>query len=792
MKIRIKDILTLPSLLNIGGMAIAIAAFYVLISLVDFEFTFNHSIPNHSDIYQITHCANKSRANYICRPIAEGLGSAIPSVEKYGCLGPWTETHYFTKDDGGYHKIALKAGWASMGLLDVFGFKIVEGDTARFTDEGKIIVSQENARKYGIKIGDILYIDPQMPYQEEVVAIYEDFQKNTEFAQYGAFKRLNQRNIDNVAEWSYIYYMKMSKDAFSPESSAAIQESMGKLVKTLFQGQVGVSDDYLDKQIEGFDLQFISLDDLHFYDEIQGFHVRADKNLSYTMLLLAIVIIVIAFINYLNFFFARVPLRLKAINTRKVLGASRGNLVMMLVMESVVYSLIAAALAYLIVVFVIPHITEGILNVQKLVLLNYKILAITILVTIFVAAATSLYPALYITKIPPALALKGSVTQGNDGKLRKILIGFQIAASIALIISSIFIQRNNDYLLNRELGFDREMLFSTETSKKLYEHPETVREKLMQNTSIADIAWANGQIVSPMRMSWGRENPENQGENIYLDVFAVSWNFLDFLGVKITEGRNFTQSDEQCENGAIIINETARKRYNLSLESKYNGHNNVPCDLAGFCEDFNYKPLQYGISSFAFYMFGKNSWHPLSHLYIRMTKDADIKATMDYISKTLAEIDPDYEFLEQEIIAFDKEVAVNYQSENAVARMITIFTVMAILISVMGIFGIVLFEAERRRKEIGIRKVNGATIWEILQLFNLKYLILTAICSVIAIPVAYLAVSKYFGGYAYHYDINVWPFIAGVLLIAVVTSLVVSAASFKAATENPVKTLKAE
>ena len=262
--------------------------------------------------------------------------------------------------------------------------------------------------------------------------------------------------------------------------------------------------------------------------------------------------------------------------------------------------------------------------------------------------------------------------------------------------------------------------------------------------------------------------------------------------MKITEGRNFTIADEQCANGAIIFNETAKKRYNLTLDSKYNGHTGENCDIAGFCEDFNYKPLQYSISSFAFYVFGKESWATLQQLYVRIAKGADIQETVDYIQKTLSEIDPDYEFLEQEIITFDKEVSINYTAENAVAKMITIFTVMAILISVMGIFGIVLFETERRRKEIGIRKVNGATVGEILFMFNRKYLILTVICAALAIPMAYVVISAYFSGYTYHYDINIWPFLLGVLLTATITALVVSSASFRAANENPVKTLKTE
>ena len=179
-------------------------------------------------------------------------------------------------------------------------------------------------------------------------------------------------------------------------------------------------------------------------------------------------------------------------------------------------------------------------------------------------------------------------------------------------------------------------------------------------------------------------------------------------------------------------------------------------------------------------------------LYIRIAPGANVPKTISYIRETLTSIDPDYETQNSEISPYEQELAQQYRLEKIVATMITLFTTIAIIISVMGIFGIVLFDTERRRKEIGIRKVNGATVVEILEMFNRKYFILTAICSAIAIPLAYVVVSAYLGGFAYHYEINAWPFILGVLITMAITTIVVSAASFKAANENPVKTLTVE
>ena len=182
----------------------------------------------------------------------------------------------------------------------------------------------------------------------------------------------------------------------------------------------------------------------------------------------------------------------------------------------------------------------------------------------------------------------------------------------------------------------------------------------------------------------------------------------------------------------------------------------------------------------------------MNRLYIRYADGANVKSVRDYINTTLAEIDPNFAVIQPEIQTFEQELSENYKTENDVSSMISTFTVIAIIISVMGIFGIVLFETESRRKEIGVRRVNGATIVEILSMFNRKYLILAAICSVIAIPVSFFAVNTYFSGFAYHYPIAPWIFAIGILIAVGITAMVVTAASFRAASENPVNTLKSE
>ena len=792
--VNIKTLFSVPSLLNIVGIAIAIAAFYVLVSIADFELTFNKSTPQHQNIYQLCYSMEGGQlTNSNMRPLPEALGRALPSVERYGCITAGANNNMYVKQQGSYHQIEMMYLQCSKSLLDVFGFQIVEGDTSKLINSQQMVMSRKMAEKYNLNVGDYVKSDLQNSEEIEIVAIYETMETNTEFGRIGGFRCLGDYNLDNPTEWSYTYYMRFVDGTPKPVFDSNMKEMLRNLVKTFYKDIEEVSEEEIDNEIGQFELEFVALDDLHLHSEIYGYHPRGDKSLTYTLIILAVFVIVIAFINYFNFFMARVPQRLRSVNTRKVLGSSRGDLIAGIVGESVIFTLVAMILAAAILFGIMPYVLDGKVDMDSIVYSNYKALTITILTAIAASILTSIYPAIHITSIPPAMALKGQMTQSHDSIIRYLLIGLQVAASVALIICSIFIDRNNDYLRNRDIGFNTDNLLSTWATKKLAENRETVRTSLLQNPDIIDIAWTSQDLVSAGRMTWGRPNLENTEETFYYSVCPVSWNFIDFMGIKMTDGRGFVESDEQCENGAIIFNETARKAFKLTTESRIQGHINDKCVLAGFCNDFNFRPLQYGISNFAFYIFGKETWGwTLRKLYIRTAEGADVKQCIDYINKTLISIDPDFEIQNNEIRTYEKEIAQQYQAEKQVEAVVTIFTVIAIIISVMGIFGIVLFDTERRRKEIGIRKVNGATIAEILTMFNRKFLILTVICSAIAIPLAYIIISAYFSRFTYHYDINIWPFVIGVILSMITTSLVVTGASFRAANENPVDTLKSE
>ena len=243
----------------------------------------------------------------------------------------------------------------------------------------------------------------------------------------------------------------------------------------------------------------------------------------------------------------------------------------------------------------------------------------------------------------------------------------------------------------------------------------------------------------------------------------------------------------------MIFDEQARKEFNIDLVTPGPGHQDNT-EVVGFCKDFNFKPLQYGRAPFAFYVFGKeHSWRSgLRHIYIRTAPGANPGEVMRFVNKTVAEMRPDTDPETYGVDFFDKELGAQYSRENQLAQMIGLFTLIAIIISLMGVFGLVLFETQHRSREIAVRRVHGASVTDILKMLNLKFIVIVLMSFAVAAPASWLIVRLYFEGFAYHTTIYWWMFAAALLAVLVITVLIVTLRSWRAATSNPVEQLKSE
>ena len=349
------------------------------------------------------------------------------------------------------------------------------------------------------------------------------------------------------------------------------------------------------------------------------------------------------------------------------------------------------------------------------------------------------------------------------------------------------------------MGFDRENLLSVEVpweavnpdvegSQLDYTKRDALLDKLTQNPQIKGVAFGEIQLVSTAEGTWGR--PLENGDKAIFTIHTVSWNFLDVMGIDVVEGRDFLLSDENTITGAMIFNQTAQKKYGLTFETKMLGHLfGYNANIVGFCEDFNFAPADRKIEPFAFLVCGHYGWDMPRHTYIRTEAGADIAEVRKYVFDTLMEIAPYADPEKIKVEFFDRELELLYQREDKLSTLVTLFSFLSIVISIIGVFGLVLFETQYRRREIGIRRVHGASVGSILQMFNRKYLYIVAACSAVAIPISYYIIDQWMQQYVYRVEMSWWVYALAVAIILVITVVTVTLRSYKAATENPTESI---
>lgn len=787
------------SLLNIVGMAVAFAAFYIILTQVMWGFCYNKGLEDDDRIFFIAYNGSDGVHSVTCRPYAERTLCAVPEIEAYGVAefdnDDEGQFHYI-KEDGKVRKFTAYVQQFTQGGLTLFKFEEEQGSFKDLAKPNTVAVSAKFAKENNLKIGDKFSDSPEEPAEYEIVATWKDkFPKASAPGGIKMLRDIHDEDIDERVMFSYKYFVKLK----SADAKEVAEKKANIVIKSVIEKCCEFDGGYAKREIERYKIGLFPFNDLYYNDINYNSVVcqKGNKTTDMTLLAVAILIIIIAMINFINFFFALVPARIRNVNTYKVYGTSRMTLVGNFVMESVGLVLLALMLAAIIIMLFERSSLMELLVVPIDFASNGLVLLITVSVTLLGAVVGSLYPACYITSFQPAFVLKGSFGTSRSGKtLRYILIGVQFTISIGLIICAIFIKLQQSYTMNYDMGFNKQCLISGSMPSKLgwdKNQNSVFMDKLKSNPDIADITWAYGNIVNRDRMVWGRNCND---EEFFFKCYPVAYNFLDFMGIDIIDGRDFSEADEKTENGAIIFTETTQKKHKFTVGGFGPGSENDSAIVVGICKDFHFNPLQYSSKdNFAFLIHGNKdgAWRfSLKQIYIRTAKGADPIKVMDFVKKSalesLANEDPD----NVELRIFDEELASKYESEAKIGTMITIFTIIAIIISLMGVFGLVLFETQHRKKEIAIRRVLGAEIDDILKMFCLKYSIIVVVCFVIASPLCWLIINRYFSTFAYHMQITWWVFALAFIVVLIITNLVVAVRCLQTASSNPVESIKVE
>ena len=811
MKIAFRNFLTtlrrykISSLLNVIGLTLAFTAFYVIMTQVWWELGYNRSLHEADRIYLVENedwYEPGKWSSWLNRPVPERVIASTAGVEVGGCMwGSFGSGTCWTSNEPsfGYNKFSASCGSVSLPFLDVFAFRSVEGDVHDLGKPKSVIVSREAAERMRVGVGSLIWVDTDEPQPDgamEVVAVFEDFPDNSLLGECEVVKNLGETNLYTTSEWSFNYFVKFrpgaDPDEFARQWTNVNQEMQREAAeKRAAAGDAADDDD--ESGIYGVRLSPVS--ELYFESDSQAPCRQGSVVTTYTLLGIAVLVIVLAFINFVNFFFALVPVRIRTVNTFKVFGAPASSLRFNFVFEAFGLVLIALLAAWYVSFALQGTEFASYISASLALSQNLEVVGLVAVVAFVMALAASLYPAWYITSFAPALVVKGSFGGTRSGRrLRTLLLGVQFFISIGLIIATSFIRLQHDYMMHYDMGFDKENLLAVRLSERGAASYDALRQKLLSDPQVKDVTGATSRLVSVGRMGWGREF---KGRQVAFQSYVVQPDFLRVMGIPITDGRDFLESDFDKELGTMIFNEAARREFEMQVGDRINGFVSPDEQIVGFCADFNFKPLQYGVSPFCFYLLPKkiqqeNYWHLPHVVYVRMTPGADIAAVTAHIRRCIAEVDPRTEPGDIVVRVFDEELGLEYDNERKLTAIVGLFALLAVVIALMGVFGLVLFETQHRRREIAVRRVMGASRGEILAMFNRRYVMLVAVCFVLAVPVSIWAVRHWLAGFAYAVPLYWWVFALALAGVLAVTALTVTVRSWRAVNENPAESVKSE
>ena len=772
------------TLINILGMSVAFAAAMILMVQVRWDTTFDANYEGHKQVFRMeNNWMDKGLfSTSISRPMIEIAKTASPNIEAVGTY--WTMPHEATlKKDGEETVLSVPSARVDSSMFSVFPFEWVEGSAREFTAGETAVVSEEYAKTF---FGDESALGKHFKagngVEVRVIGVFKDMPKNSSM-NYGVLVNLGDDFLNNSNEWSFVAFVKLKDPTLAKETETLIETAL------LDYFGENVDEEYAEEFRRGFRIS--NLNDAHFERDVRANIASANKAITITLAAIAILLILIAIINFINFAFAEIPFRIKSINTRKVLGEGRGSLIVRQLLLAGLIALIAFAIACLIMHVVAGSSWASYVSDSLALKDNLGILALMFGLALVSAVVAGIAPALYSTSQPAALVLKGSYGTSVKGKaLRNILVGLQFVLSFLFILMALFVGVQTKYMMGKDMGFDEARVLQTWCGYPAGNQKDALRSHLLQNPSIEAVTFADSPIVSDGKMGWSRTGDD--GTQVFMEVLPVDDNFVQFFGLQIVEGRDFRESDNQNETGSIIPNETFMQMFPLfHVGSLMYGHVDNS-EIIGVVKDFNFKSLQHAMGPLVLYNWGKNGWRSFGTMYVRTVPGADFKEVSDYIKEAICKFDPRREPHMITVSHLDKWIEDMYQSEQSLGKLITIASFVALLIAIIGIIGLVFFETQFIRKEIAVRRVNGATVGSILKMINKKYLIMAGASFVIAAPVAYWLMTAWRKGFAYQSPVPVWIFLVALLAVAAITLAVVTLQSWRAASANPVESLKNE
>ena len=766
--------------LNILGLAIAFAAFMVIMAQLDYDYGFDKFHKDHDKIFRVEWVLNNGPQTILNRPLAEAFFESSPHIVAGTITESWTGIARFNIEGNDERNVFEENSIVvAPTFFDVFTFDFIEGSTDGYIAPGNVFIPLSLSQKLfgnGPAVGKTI-----MHYgwgEQTIMAVYRDFPENSIVGNNMYFAMGDNDNKDNWSSNSYNAYIRVNDAANVP----ALFDN--------FKRNYDASAIEAEGRNFGWDsrtpLRFTALKDIHYVTDVRFDNTpKASKQMLMVLFAIAIAIVVIASINFTNFNTALTPMRIKSVNTQRVLGASRISLRLSIASETVIISLLAYLLSLLLVLVFNTTSMVQLIDADLSFAANPLIFGGTALIALFAGAIAGAYPAFYITSFAPALVLKGSFGLSPKGKqLRNTLIGVQFIASFALIIGASFMYLQNYFMQNSPLGYDKDAVITVNIGA-IQGSREAFINNLKSYAGIEDVTYGESLLSSADQYrEWGRPY---KGRNISFESLPVHYSFMKVMGIEVTEGRHFRAEDANLEQGVFVFNEAARKKFDLELNTTIGNQG----EIIGFMPDIKFASFRNAVEPMAFYVWGTENWGDRSNMtYIKVIAGADKRAAMSHVRSTFSEF---YSGDVPPVIRFYDEILQNlYEKEIAINSLITLFSIIAIFISIVGVFGLVLFDSESKRKEIGVRKVHGASTISIIAMFNKGYFKILAICFVIAAPLSWHAVTLWLENFAYQTPMYWWVYLVAFVIVGMITCTTVTFQNWRVANDNPIKAIKSE
>jgi putative ABC transport system permease protein len=779
------------SFINILGLAVGLSAFWLIMLYVANELSYDRFNDKADRIFRVVHHGSWKSGKFdivpTSVPLAAELKKNYPEVQA---------TVRFNQEGGGRLKYSDKQFkvddifFTDNSVFDVFSFHFLSGDPkTALSNPRSIVLTKSLAEKlFGNAEAalnkTVLF---QGNYPNLVSGVIDDIPANSHIS----FSALRSFDTGFTDRWPsfYVYtYLLL----YNPADSKKIEGASADIYNKYLKSELG----------EGlkYQMELQPLTAIHLQSHLE-YELGNNGSMMYVYIFgaVALLILFIAVINYVNLTTARSSARVKEVGVRKVIGSGRKQLMLMFFTESVLLTFIATVIAGVLLKMVLPYFNQ--LTGKSLVLwqfgMGYTIAAMVVF-SIITGLLSGIYPALFLSGFRVIPAMKGQTgNQASTVFFRKSLVTFQFVVTIVMIAGSVIIYQQLHYVVNKDMGFNKDQVltFHIDDQNVRAKVPQ-LKQQLLQNPNIESAGIA-GNPLGNNSIGTGDFNLAPDGSSgpasKLVQELIIDEDFIPTMQIKMLDGRDFQKEMPTDKTNAVIINETlarelgARHVIGRSVRTGVDDQGHVVnSTIIGIVKDFNSYSLQHKIAPMVFRMPGETN--DQDNVYVRVSK-SNIPATLKYIEKVYASFDNsnplEYHFL-------DQNFARQYQAEQRQGSLILVFTILAICIACLGLFGLVTFSAEQRTKEIGIRKVLGASISNIVGLISKDFVLLLGVAFVIAAPLAWYAMSKWLQDFAYRISIQWWVFALSGGIALFIAFVTIGFRSVRAALANPVKSLRSE